>query len=352
MNHELPDVQTGFRKGRGSREQTANICWITEKERQFQKDIYFCFIDYAKAFDCVDHNKLWKILKEMGIPDHLTCLLRSLYAGQEATVRTVHGTTDWFQIGKGVRQGCILSPCLFNLYAEYIKRNAGLKEAQAGIKIDRRNINNLGYTYDTTLTAESEEELRSFLIKVKEENEKVGLKLNTQKTKIMASGPITAWQIDGETVSTVADFIFLGSKITADGDCSHEIKRCLLLGRKVMTNLDSILKSRDITLSTKVCLVKAMVFPVVMYVCESWTIKKAECRRIDDFGLWCWRRVLRVLWTARRSNQSIPKISRGCSLEGLMLKLKLQYFGHLMKRADSFEKTLMLGKIEGRRRRG
>ena len=169
----------------------------------------------------------------------------------------------------------------------------------------------------------------------------------------MASGPITSWQIDEETVETVADFIFWGSKITADGDYSHEIKRCLLFGRKVLTNIDSILKSRDITLSTEVCLVKDMVFPVVMYGCESWTIKKDECRRIDAFELWCWRRLLRVPWTARRSNQSILRgISPGCSLEGLMLKLKLQYFGHLMLRTDTFEKTLMLGKIEGRRRRG
>ena len=203
------------------------------------------------------------------------------------------------------------------------------------------------YADDTTLMAESEEELKSLLVKVKE-SEKVGLKLNIQKTKIMASDPITSWQIGGETV---ADFIFLGSKITADGDCSHEIKIRLLLGRKVMTNLDSILKSRDITLPTKVCLVKAMVFPVVMYRCESWTIKKAECWIIDAFELWCWRRLLRVPWTARRSNQSILKgISPGCSLEGLMLKLKLQYFSHLMWRADSLEKTLMLGKTEGRRR--
>ena len=187
-------------------------------------------------------------------------------------------------------------------------------------------------------------------MKVKEESEKVGLELNIQKTKIMASSPITSWQIDGETV---AHFIFLGSNITADGDCSHEIKRRLLLGRKVMANLDSILKNRDITLPTKVCLVKGMVFLVVMYGCESWTIKKAERRKIDAFELSCWRRLLRVTWTARRSNQSILKeISPGCSLEGLMLKLKLQYFGHLIRRADSLEKTLMLGKIEGKRRRG
>ena len=215
----------------------------------------------------------WKILKEMGIPDHLTCLLRNLYAGQEAKIRTGHGTTDWFQIGKGVCQGCILSPCLFNFYAENIMRNGGLEEAQAGIKIAGRNINNLRYTDDTTLMAESEEVLKSLLMKVKEESEKVGLKLNIQKTKIMASGPITSWEIDGETVESVSDFILGGSKITAEGDCSHEIKRRLLLGRKVMTNLDNI----DIALPTKVRLVKAMVFPVVMYECESWTVKKAEC---------------------------------------------------------------------------
>ena len=253
--------------------------------------------------------------------------LEKLYAGQEATVRTGHGTTDWFQIGKGECQGCILSPCLFNLHAEYIMQNARLDEAQAGIKTARRNIKNLRYADDTTLMAEREEELKSLLMKVKEESEKVVLKLSIQKTKIMTSSPITSWQIDeetmetvrdlilggskitedgdcsheikrrllfgrktmimlsspitswqidGETMETVTDFIFLGSKITADGDCSHEIKRHLLLGRKIMTNLDSILKSRDITLPTKVCLVKVMVFPVVMYGCESWTIKKAE----------------------------------------------------------------------------
>ena len=196
-------------------------------------------------------------------------------------VRTGHETTNWFQIGKGVRQGCILSLCLFNLYAEYIMRNAGLEEAQAGIKIAGRNINNLRYADDTTHMAESEE-LKNLLMKVKEESEKVGLKLNIQKTKIMASGPITSWEIDGETVETVSDFIFLGSKIS-----SHEIKKRILRGRKVMTNLDSIFKSRDITLPTMVHLVKALVFPVVMCGCESWTIKKAECRRIDAFELWC-----------------------------------------------------------------
>ena len=207
----------------------------------------------------------------MRIADHLTCLLRNLYAGQEATVRTGNETRDWFQIRKVVRQGCILSPCLLNLYAKHFMRKAGLDEAQAEIKIAGRNINNLRYADNNTLMAESEEELKNLLMKVKEQSEKVGLKLNIHKTKIIS------WEIDGETAETASDFIFWGSKITADGDCSHEIKRRLLLGRKVMTNLDSMFKSRDITLPTKVRLVKAMVFPVVMYGCESWTVKKAEC---------------------------------------------------------------------------
>ena len=225
-------------------------------------------------------------------------------------------------------------------------RNAGLDEAQAGIKVAVRNINNLRYADDTTLMAESEEELKCFLMKVKEESGKVDLKVNIQKTKIKTSSPISSWQIDGETVETVAYFIFLGSKITADDDCSHEIKRCLLLKRKVMTNLDRILKSRTITLPTKFHLVMAMVFPVVIYGREIWTVKKAEHRKIDAFEMWCWRRLLRFPWTARRSNQSILKeISPECSLEGLILNLKLQYFGHLVGRAESFEKTLMLGKI-------
>ena len=231
--------------------------------------------------------------------------------------------------------------------------NSRLDEAQAGIKIARRNISNLRYADDTTLMAESKEELKSLLMKVKEEKENVGLKLNIHKTKIMTSGPITLRQIDGETMETMSDFIFLGCKITAEGDFIQEIKRHLFLERKAVTNLDNMLKSRDITFLTNVHLVKAMVFPVVMYGWESWTIKNAERWRIDAFELWCWRRLMTVPWTARRSTQSILKeISPEYSLEGLMLKLKLWYFGHLMRRTDSLEKTLMLEKIEGRRKEG
>ena len=216
---------------------------------------------------------VWRILKNMGIPDHLTCFLRNLYAGQVATVRTRHETTDWFKIGKGVCQGCILLPCLFNLHAEFIMQNTKLDEARAGIKIAWRNIM-IRYADDTIGTAESKEELKSLLMIVKKESKKPGLKISIQKTENTASCPITSWQIHGETMKTVTDFIFLGSKITADGACSHEIKRHLLLGRKAMTNLDSILKSRDITLPTKVCLVKALIFPVVIYGCER---RKNKC---------------------------------------------------------------------------
>ena len=300
MNQELPDVQTGFRKGRGTRDQIANIHWIIEKGNSRKTPTSVSLTMLKPMTVSITTN--WKILKEMGIPDHLTRLLRNVYAGQEATVRTGHGTTDWFQIGKGVHQGCILLPCLFKLHAEYIMLNVGLDEAQVVIKIARRNINNLRYADDTTLMAESEEELKikSLLMKVKEGSERAGLKLNIHKRKIMASSPITSWQIDRETMETEADFIFLGSKITVDSDYSHKIKRRLLLGRKALINLDSVLKRRAITSPKKVLPVKAIGFPVVIYECQSWTIKKAGCRRTDAFELWCWRRLLGVPWIARR----------------------------------------------------
>ena len=252
---------------------------------------------------------------------------------QQTTTNNKHlnDKQQHFQIGKGVCQNRILSPCLFNLHAEYIIQNAGVDKAQARIKTVGRNINIIRYGDDTTLMAEGEEELKSFLMKVKEEGEKLGLKLNIQKAKTMAIDPVTSQLIDGETMETVRDLLFLISKVTADGDCSHEIKRHLLLVSKVMTNLDSILKSRDIPLPTMVYLFKAMVFPLVMYGYKSWTIKKTEHQRIDAFELWCWRRLLRIPWAAKRSNQSILKeISLDYSLEGLVLKLKLQYFDHLM----------------------
>ena len=260
--------------------------------------------------------------------------------GQEATVRTLYGTSDWFKIEKGVRQGCLLSPCLFNLCTEHITRYARLHELQAGIETGGGNISNLRYADDTTLMAESEEKLKSLLMRVKEESQRASLRPNIKKLRLcMAYSPLTTWQIEGENVEVVTDFLFWGSKIIADGNCSHEIRRQLLLDRKETTNLDRVLKSRGIILRTKVRIVKAMVFPVVTYSCESWTVKKVECQRIDAFELCCWRRLLKVPWTAKRSNQSILReLNSEYSLEGL--KLKLQYFGHLMQTDDSVEKSL------------
>ncbi|XP_060129557.1 uncharacterized protein LOC132591996 [Zootoca vivipara] len=330
--------------------------WEMEKEKCFH-DVVQKEIAKEEERDGVTDVVNMKEDSEMDFGKHSAIKLKVkaksrvkayLAAGCSFVVRSPDSTISYLNDACG-----ILSPCLFNLYAEFIMRKAGLDESQAGIKIAGRNINNLRYADDTTLMAESEEELKNLLMRVKEESAKYGLKLNIKKTKIMATGPITSWQIEGEEMEAVRDFTFLGSLITADGDSSHEIKRRLLLGRKAMTNLDSILKSRDITLPTKVRIVKAMVFPVVMYGSESWTIKKADRRRIDAFELWCWRRLLRVPWTARRSNLSIlQEISPECSLEGQIMKLRLQYFGHLMRREESLEKTLMLGKIEGTRRRG
>ena len=294
MNSELPDVQGGFRKRQRNQRSNCQHPLDHQKSKSSRKTSISALLTMSKPLSmCIttDCGKLLKRCKyQITWPASWEMCMKV-----KKQVRTGHGTTDWFQIGKGVHQACISSPCLFNLYAEYFLRNSGLDEAQAGIKIARRNISNLRYADDTTLMAESKEELKSLLMKVKEKCEKVDLKLNIQKTKITAPSPITSRQIGGETMETVTDFILGGSKITASGNCSHEIKRHLLLGRKVMTNLDSIFKRRDITLLTKVRLVKAMVFPVVMYGCEIWTIKKAEHQRIDAFELWCWRRLLRVL---------------------------------------------------------
>ncbi|KAA3669964.1 uncharacterized protein DEA37_0012425 [Paragonimus westermani] len=353
ITRELPEVQAGFRRGRGTRDHIANIRWIMEKAREYQKDIFLCFIDYSKAFDCVDHNKLWSVLQNMGVPKHLICLLKNLYTDQQASVRTDYGLTDWFDIKKGVRQGCILSPCLFNLYAEFIMRKAEIDESDVGVKVAGRNINNLRYADDTTLLTESEEDLVSLLIRVKEESEKAGLLLNMKKTKIMSTRDINNIQVDGKEIGVVENFIFLGSKIQRDGDCSHEIRRRLLLGRKAMISLDKVLKSRDISKQTKIRIVKAMVFPVVTYGSESWTIKKADRRKIDAFELWCWRKILRTPWTAKKTNKSIlSEINPDCSLEASMLRLKLKYFGHIMRKEDSLEKSVMLGKVEGSRKRG
>lgn len=351
---ELPKEQAGFRRGRGTRDHIANLRWIMEKTREYQKKIYMCFIDYSKAFDCVEHDKLWKALQELGVSAHLIRLIRSLYEGQEATVRTTYGDTDWFEISKGVRQGCILSPFLFNLYAELIMRRAELGESEVGVKIGGKNINNLRYADDTTLLAESKKGLEELITKIKTESEKMGLYLNIKKTKIMAttsSGKIKI-KIDDEEIECVQDFVFLGSKIDLNGESSCEIKRRIALGRTALISMGNIWKNKDIGIATKRRLIQAIVFPITMYGCESWTVKKADRRRIDAFELWCWRKLLRIPWTARVTNKEVlERIRPEISLEGKMTRLRLTYFGHVM-RSESLEKAMMLGMVNGKRRPG
>ena len=273
MNHELPDVQVGYRQGRGTRDQAANIRWVVEKARESQKSISFCFTGCAEASACVGHNRLWETLKEMGTPDHLTCLLRDLHEGQEAAVRTWNDRL----VPDQERSTYIKAVCCHPAYLACMQSTSCEMPGWVKHKLESRLPGEISVTSDMQMTPPLWQKVKkSLFMKVKEESEKADLKLNIQKTKIMASGPVTSWQIDGEIVETVREFIFLGSKITADGDFSHKIKKHLLLGRKAMTNLHSIFKNRDINLLTKVHLVKAMVFPVVMYGCESWTLKKAE----------------------------------------------------------------------------
>jgi hypothetical protein len=279
--------------------------------------------------------------------------MRNLYHGQEAAVRTQVGTTDWFKIEKGVRQGCILSPYLFNLYAENIIRNAGLDESDLGLKIAGQNINNLRYADDTTLLAENESDLKELIAKVKEESLKAGLQLNPKKTKIMSIGAPGTWEIDGEPIETVSEFNYLGSHISDDGRCTQEIRRRLILGKQALAALGNILRNKDLTIATKVRIVRAMVFPVATYGSESWVINKHDRERIDSFEIYCWRRLLRIPWTARRTNKSVlEEIRADHSLESQILKQQLKYLGHIMRRSDSLEKTLLLGKIEGKRRQG
>ena len=346
MKQEMAIEQAGFTKGRGTRDQISNLRRIMERSTEYQRPIYMCFIDYSKA-------TLWNMMEEMGIPEHMVQVIRSLYANQEAKVRTEYGDTESFSIGKGVRQGCVLSPYLFNLYSEYIMRQANLEELDIGVRMGGRKINNLRYADDTTLLAESKEELLQLVTSVIEKSAQAGLYLNLKKTKIMSTEEIEEFEVDGEKIGVVRDFIFLGAKIEDSGSCKGEILRRLALGRAAMTGLTKIWKDKDITITTKCRIVNALVFPVVLYGCESWTIRKAERRRIDSFELWCWRRLLRIPWTARRTNKSvIEEIKATNPLEALIKKQQLSYFGHIMRRENSLEKSIMLGMGGGSRKRG
>ena len=355
MEQEMAIEQAGFTKGRGTRDQISNLRWVMERSTEYQRPIYniMCFIDYGKAFDCVDDPTLWNMMEEMGIPEHMVQVIRSLYANQEVK----YGDTESFSIGKGVRQGCVLSPYLFNLYSEYIIRQPNLEELDIGVtvRMGGRKVNNLRYADDTTLLAESKEELLQLVTSVKEKSAQAGLYLNLKKTKVVSTEEIDEFEVDWEKVGVVRHFVFLGAKIYDSGSCKGEFLRRLALGRAAMTGLNKLWKDKDITITTKCRIVNALVFPVVLYGCESWTIRKAERRRIDSFELWCWRRLLRIQWTARRTNKSvIEEIKVTNPLEALLKcqKQQLSYFGHIMRRENSLEKSIMLGMGGGTRKRG
>ncbi len=352
MERELSETQAGFRKGRGTRDQIANLRWIMETAREYQQELYMCFIDYSKAFDCVDHNKLWNILMEMGVPLHLVTLMKNLYTNQEAAVRTEFGLTDWFPIGKGVRQGCILSPNLFNMYSEFIMRKA-ITNSQIGVHIGGRIVNMLQYADDTTLITHSEEDLKLLLAQVKKVSGNHGLYLNLKKTKIMSNTGLESFTLDTEDVEVVDSFIFLGSTIHKDGGSDLEVRRRLSLGRAAMNKLTAIMKSHDISQRLKIMLVNSLVFPVVLYGAESWTLKLKEKRKLNAFEVWCWRRLLRIPWTQKATNEEVLNtIGHPTPLEALALKQKLSYFGHVTRHDAGIGKDLMFGKIEGSRRRG
>ena len=353
IDREISIEQAGFIKGRGTRDQIANIRWILEKVREVKKEIYFCFIDYSKAFDCVDHNTMWLVMRKIGIPEHLIILIKNLYHKQEAHVRTMYGPTDWFEISKGVRQGCILSPYLFNLYGEIIMRNAGLYDNNIGIKVHGRAINNLRYADDTTLIAETKEDLGELIRNVKKASKEAGLLLNLKKTEVMTTAELNNVEVDGESIEVVQEFNFLGCTLTRTSDHTKEIRRRLMLGRKAMTNLTTIMKDKNITLNTKIRITEALVFPVVTYGSETWVIRKAEMKKIEAFELWVWRRLLRVPWTSRRTNEWVlGQIKTERSLLNTIRKRQLTYYGHINRADNSLEKLIMQGKIEGKRGRG
>ncbi len=355
LENELPPEQAGFRKGRGTRNQIGNLRNLMEKSSEFQQPLYLCFIDYSKAFDCVQHKKLWKIMSEMGFPAHIIQLIQSLYEDQEATVRTENGDTEWFTIGQGVRQGCILSPYLFNIYAEYIMRKA-FDDFSGKVSVGGRAITNLRYADDTTLIASSAEELLDLIIRVKVASEQYGLYLNVKKTKIMICGDVPKQRIvvDGEEVDQVDTFNFLGSLIVKEGGSSAEIKRRLAMAKTSASTLSTIWKDNDITRATKIGVMRALVFPVALYGCETWAVGKADRKMISSFEMWCWRKLLGITWKDHITNEYVKSVvGDQPPLVSRIDKHKLQYFGHICRRSgDNLEKIIIQGTFQGSRKRG
>ena len=355
LDSELPPEQAGFRRGRGTRNQIGNLRNLMEKTMEFQQPLFLCFIDYTKAFDCVQHQKLWRVMHEMGFSTHLIILIKSLYDGQEATVRTECGDSDWFTIGQGVRQGCILSPYLFNIYAEYIMRIA-LDGYEGQVSIGGRQITNLRYADDTTLIARTAAELQDLIERVKKTSEEYGLLLNVKKTKVMICGGTNDHRIqaDEEDIEVVNTFNFLGSLIVDTGGSSEEIKRRLAMARSSTISLTSIWKDRGISRKTKIRIMNALVFPIATYGSETWALGAADRKKINAFEMWCWRRMLRISWREHKTNEFVNnQIGSRITLCQKIDKIKLQYFGHIARReGDNLEKIITQGHVEGKRKRG
>jgi hypothetical protein len=354
IERELPTNKAGFRKARGTRDHIANIRWIIERQREYGQQVHMCFIDYSKAFDCIDHTLLWQTLIEMGIPNHLVKLLKGLYVDQEAVIRTEYGDTGKFKIRKGVRQGCILSPFLFNLYAERIMRRAGLEEATEGVRIAGKILNNLRYADDTTLLAGKRDDLVELIRRVRKESEKAGLYFNVKKTKVMTTAKWENFEVDGETIEVVSSFTFLGSMIEKEGRSDMEIRRRVIMGKTAMNGLEKIWKDKYVSRETKKRLVRALIFPVVLYGCETWTKTRDMEKKINACEMWIWRKMLRISWTEKRTNESVREelgIEREETLQQTATWRKLSYFGHVM-RSNGLEKELMTACGEGRRRCG
>lgn len=356
IHREIPPEQAGFVEGRGTRDQIANIRNIMEKAMEFNFPVYMCFIDYSKAFDTVQHQKLWMSLVSMGFPKHVVELLRTLYAHQESVVRTACGDSAWFNIEQGVRQGCILSPHLFNAYAEYIMRMA-LDNCMSGISIGGRRINNLRYADDTTLLAGSAKELEDLIERVRTESEKFGLFLNVSKTKVMIINQLEenpSIHAGNQAIEIIDQFNFLGSMISNQGGSSIEIRRRIAMAKTSMSAMHKLWKDRSISKTTKIRLVSTLIFPITTYACETWATNAADQRKIEAFEMWCWRKLLCIPWTARRTNESVRhEVGAPTKLCNAIIKQKLQYFGHIVRRdGENLEKLIMFGKVEGKRSRG
>ena len=355
LKEEISEEQAGFREGRGTRDQIVNIRNVIEKCSELKHPLYMCFIDYSKAFDCVSHHQLWDTMTKMGFPSHIVGLIKNLYQDQESTVRTSSGDTEWFEIGRGVRQGCILSPNLFNIYSEDIMREA-LEGFNGGVKFGGTKITNLRYADDTTLVCSSREELIDLLNRIKKASEEKDLLLNTKKTKIMVvdkDSNNNDFTIDGKKIEVVSQFEYLGSIINNKGESTTEIRRRLAIARSTVQSMSHIWKSRGLSLDLKVRLLRATAFSIATYGCESWAMTKNDRKRVDAFEMWCYRRLLQVSWQDRKTNVWIlNKIGTDLTIRRGIMERKLKYFGHIVRRTEGIEKRILQGAIEGKRGRG